>query len=221
MTKRQRTIMLLVAAAIMFAIIFAAYDQYRTNSNPYQSVPTPAPTPSPSTPAPIAPKTIIEPIADALSRVTKKPYGIYITPATSSVQPEKFTGYHTGTDFEITAAETNSVVPVFAICDGDVRFAGPVDGYGGVIILGCTINSQVVTVLYGHIDIASSPLRVGSHVTRGGFIANLAPAYSAGTAGERKHLHLGIHKGNSIDYRGYVQTRSELANWLDFQSLYK
>jgi hypothetical protein len=30
----------------------------------------------------------------------KKPFGIYITPENSPVQPENFTGYHTGIDVE-------------------------------------------------------------------------------------------------------------------------
>src|SRR5579863_6635904 len=43
---------------------------------------------------------LTEPISGGLSRVTKKPFGIYVTPQNSPVQPEKFTGFHTGIDFE-------------------------------------------------------------------------------------------------------------------------
>jgi len=62
-----------------------------------------------------------EPISNTKSRVTKKPFGIYITPQTSPVQPEKFTGYHTGTDFETTSQEADAVVPVYAACTGKMR----------------------------------------------------------------------------------------------------
>ncbi|NTU99252.1 hypothetical protein HGA64_04600 [Candidatus Falkowbacteria bacterium] len=45
----------------------------------------------------------VPPISDALSRVTKKPFGIKVSPKNSSVSPERFTGYHTGVDFETTS----------------------------------------------------------------------------------------------------------------------
>lgn len=43
---------------------------------------------------------IVLPIAEFEKRITKKPFGIYITPQNSPVQPERFTGYHTGVDVE-------------------------------------------------------------------------------------------------------------------------
>jgi hypothetical protein len=58
------------------------------------------------------------PLTRAAERVTKKPFGIYITPKTSPVQPEKFQGYHTGTDFEIFPEELNIDVTVRAVCNG-------------------------------------------------------------------------------------------------------
>jgi len=170
----------------------------------------------------VVPETKIQinvPLVGALDRITKKPFGVYVTPANSLVQPERFTGFHTGTDFETTSAEANTTVPTASVCPGTVRSMGVVDGYGGLIILDCTIDSQPVTVLYGHIDLASSTLAVGDTVADGQYIANLAPAYSAGSGGERKHLHLGIHIGSTIEYRGYVQNESELSGWLDFQKI--
>lgn len=187
-----------------------------------QTVTNPVVVPPVTTPStPTTQKIIDEPISNSLSRITKKPFGIYISSATSPVQPEKFTGYHTGTDFETTAAEANITIPVRAVCDGTVRYKGTVEGYGGVVILNCTISGGDVTVLYGHIDIASATFANGDTVTKGDFVANLGAGYSAQTSGERKHLHLGIHKGSSIEYRGYVQNQSELAGWLNFQDLFK
>ncbi|HZZ99469.1 MAG TPA: hypothetical protein VFK07_02035, partial [Candidatus Paceibacterota bacterium] len=49
----------------------------------------------------------------------------------------------------------------------------------------------------------------------GDFIGNLGKGYSSQTDGERKHLHLGIHKGSAVDITGYVSSDDLLSNWLD------
>ena len=67
------------------------------------------------------------------TRVTKKPFGIYITSGNSPVQPEKFAGYHTGVDFETTAAEAGIDIPVPVFCDGKLLLKKSANGYGGVI----------------------------------------------------------------------------------------
>ena len=41
-------------------------------------------------------KTFTNPISNPLERIIKKPFGIKINPANSPVQPERFSGYHTG-----------------------------------------------------------------------------------------------------------------------------
>jgi hypothetical protein len=44
----------------------------------------------------------------------------------------------------------------------------------------------------------------------------LGKGYSGETNGERKHLHLGFHKGNGINLLGYVNTQEQLIDgWLD------
>ncbi|MDP1845177.1 MAG: hypothetical protein Q8L09_00330 [Candidatus Moranbacteria bacterium] len=43
----------------------------------------------------------------------------------------------------------------------------------------------------------------------------MGKAYGAETDGERKHLHLGIHKGAGVNILGYVQSKAELSGWLD------
>ncbi|PIS40806.1 MAG: hypothetical protein COT26_01390 [Candidatus Kerfeldbacteria bacterium CG08_land_8_20_14_0_20_43_14] len=63
---------------------------------------------------------LFPPISNALSRITKKPFGIYITPQNSPVQPERFTGYHTGVDFETLPSEANINVPIYAAANGEV-----------------------------------------------------------------------------------------------------
>gem|GEM_PF-656600 len=160
------------------------------------------------------------PISNAKSRITKKPFGIYITPKNSPVQPEKFSGYHTGVDFETLAAEADVEVPIIAIANGKVLVKQFVSGYGGVLIQSATINNQAVTILYGHLKLASINLKVGQQIRAGDKIGILGKGFSSETDGERKHLHLGIHLGASINYRGYVSTQSQLSGWLDAQKLF-
>lgn len=166
------------------------------------------------------PKSISEPIANAKSRVTKKPFGIYITPQNSPVKGEKFTGYHTGTDFEIVTEEASADIPIYAVCTGKIRNQEIVSGYGGVVVQDCIVDGQRATVLYGHLNIRQAQvLAVGAEARSGERIGSLAAAGSELSGGERKHLHLGIHKGANIDLRGYVQSQSELSDWLDTQKL--
>jgi murein DD-endopeptidase MepM/ murein hydrolase activator NlpD len=158
---------------------------------------------------------IAEPISNALSRVTKKTYGIYITPKNSPVSPERFTGYHTGVDFETTPDEQNIDVPVYAICPGKLLIKERASGYGGVINIACTFYGQAVTVTYGHLKLTSITKRVGQAFVQGEQIGVLGKGYSTETDGERKHLHLGIHKGTAAVLHGYVATKAELGQWIN------
>lgn len=155
------------------------------------------------------------PLDRAAERVTKKPFGIYITSQNSPVQPEKFQGYHTGTDFEIFPEELNVDVSVKAICDGELALKKWASGYGGILVESCELNGELITVVYGHLKLASIAKKAGDALAKGEGIGILGKAYSAETDGERKHLHLGVHKGSGIDIRGYVQNQSELLGWLD------
>ena len=161
-------------------------------------------------------KYFIEPINSANQRITHKPFGIKVSPQNSPIQPEKFSGYHTGVDFEIFPEEKNVVVPVFAICEGKLLIKKQARGYGGLIIQSCRLNNDNVTVIYGHLDIASVTKEVGEDFYAGEQIGILGTGFSIETDGERKHLHLGIHMGNSVDTRGYVQDSDELKNWINF-----
>lgn len=165
------------------------------------------------------------PLDRATERVTKKPFGIYITPKTSPVQPEKFQGYHTGTDFEIFPEELNIDVPVKAVCNGKIAVKRSASGYGGVLVQNCTLDSQPasaelrrgepITVVYGHLKLASISKNAGDSLNAGDAIGILGKAYSSETDGERKHLHLGAHKGNAISIPGYVSSQSQLSEWID------
>lgn len=158
------------------------------------------------------------PVSRAAERVTKKPFGIYVTPQNSPVQPERFTGYHTGVDFETFPEEQGKDVQVYAICDGKILAKSKVGGYGGVIVQSCNLESQDVTVVYGHLNIGSSGLSSGDFAAKGAKIALLGEK-GPDTDNERKHLHLGIHKGTAVDLRGYVQKQSDLSNWIDYKKL--
>ncbi len=160
-----------------------------------------------------------EPITDILSRITKKPFGIYITPKNSPVQPEKFSGYHTGTDFEIFDGEQDIDVAIYAVCDGKIlvkRFAA---GYGEILVQACELESLDVTIVYGHLKLTSIDANVGDELTAGEKFAVLGKGFSTETDGERKHLHLGMHKGSNIDIKGYVSTEAELDSWIDFENI--
>ena len=169
--------------------------------------------PAPGIPHP--PLAISEPIANALSRVTKKPFGIYVMPGFSPVSPERFTGYHTGVDFETTPTEQKVDIPVYAICPGKILVKEWASGYGGVVNISCTLSGQAVTVTYGHLRLASILKKVGETLAQGEEIGMLGTGFSKETDGERRHLHLGIHKGKNAVINGYVATASELAPWIN------
>ena len=155
------------------------------------------------------------PLDRASERVTKKPFGIYITPKTSPVQPERFTGYHTGADFETFPEEANVDVAVHAVCQGKLLLKEYASGYGGVAVEACQLNGSPITVVYGHLNLASIAGRAGDILNVGDVLGDLGKGYSVQTDGERKHLHLGFHRGSAINILGYVQTKSALSGWID------
>ncbi len=157
----------------------------------------------------------IDPIANALSRITKKPFGIFITPKTSPVQPERFQGYHTGSDLETTVDEQNADVSVVALCDGKLLEKKIASGYGGVAVQTCVLDGQNVTVVYGHLRLSSITAKIGDQLKAGDFLGNLGTGFSNETDGERKHLHLAIHKGSGLNILGYVGSKTQLSDWLD------
>jgi murein DD-endopeptidase MepM/ murein hydrolase activator NlpD len=216
----KKWIVLIIIVVVLGAAGFFVYLKTRpaksstttsTNTTPTSSTPTTTPTPTPTLTQPQSQYAL--PIANFLTGQTKKPFGIYITPQTSPVQPEKFTGYHTGVDIE--EVQDNTDVPVYAINDGVIKFSGRVGGYGGVIIYSTQIDNQDVTILYGHIRLLSAEKKVGDTVSKGEKLAVLGTGYSSETDGERKHLHFSIHKGSAIVYLGYVQNKADLSAWLN------
>lgn len=138
------------------------------------------------------------PLNAALKRVTKKPFSLYVSPDHSPVTPERFTGYHTGVDFEILPGEENKDIAVSAICAGKLLLKKSASGYGGVVVESCKLNNQNITIIYGHLKLSSINLKVNQTIAVGEKIGILGKGYSNETSGERKHLHLGIHKGVAV-----------------------
>lgn len=150
------------------------------------------------------------PIAEFEKRITKKKFGDYINPQNSPVQPERFSGWHTGVDVEYENVDND--VPVFAVCNGETALKRWVSGYGGTIVLKCQIENSDYYVVYGHLDINSFTKK--TEVIKGEKLAILGDGFTQETDFERKHLHFGIHK-NSLDLKGYVQMKNELNNWIN------
>lgn len=164
-------------------------------------------------------KKYLEKLHDPLYRLSErailKPFGIKVSPGNSPVTPERFSGYHTGTDFEIFDSEKDADVPVYAVCGGELLQKKFSQGYGGVAVQECVIRNEAVKVVYGHLGLSSVSANVGSYLPPGERIGILGKGFSRETDGERKHLHLSIYKGKTIDLRGYAQSPQELAGWID------
>lgn len=161
------------------------------------------------------------PLPDADERPTPLHFGLYVTPdpAQNPIDPpERFTGFHAATDFEIFEGEEDQNVPVYAVCEGPVAYSGWSEGYGGLITQHCTLEGQDVTVLYGHLAV-DSLVKKGTTARNGQMLGILGAARSADTDGTRKHLHLGILKGHVSDVRGYVQSEEELGAYLNPQEV--
>ena len=181
------------------------------------SVQTPVPSPTDSNSSSQNQNALASPIDQFKERITKKPFGIYVTPQNSPISPEHFTGYHTGADAEYE--DVSNDVPVYAVADGKVVLSETASGYGGVFMIEIALNGTTHTILYGHIRPSSLP-KVGQTVTKGEQLAVLGTGYSSETDGERRHLHFAVLSDSRIDIKGYVQVQSQLSGWIDPLTLY-
>lgn len=203
--------MVKIILIIVIILIIAGILFYHQNSSVQHFTTTPPVTVTPTV------KVTFQyafPIDNFFQRLTKKPFGIYVTPKNSPVQPEKFTGYHTGDDIEY--GDVAGEVRVYAVANGQIIHSGWVSGYGGFIAIQ---HTNFISV-YGHLN-PSSLIANGTVVKKGQQIGILGDAFSTQTDVERKHLHFGIVKGHKLDFRGYVQTTSELSLWLNPITLFQ
>ncbi len=202
---------------VVIAILVLRTPKRSANPNSVNSVSTTATSSPLAVQNPEAAKApaFVLPMERALERVTKKPFGIHVSPKNSPVSPERFTGIHTGVDFETFENEQNVEVPVFAICNGPIVRKAQARGYGGMVVQSCFLEAEPVTVVYGHLQLESIIVQGSTGISAGDKIGILGQGFTNETDGERKHLHLGVHKGEKIDTRGYVATKKELDAWLD------
>lgn len=208
----------LIFSVLGIVLIAILYFFVWHNGSDNDSSLTPAPSPlSSEGPPDVIDNDLALPIADFKNRISKKSFGIYVTPQNSPVQPERFQGFHTGVDVEYEDISTD--VPVFALEEGTVVFSQTVSGYGGVVIIEFPFEGQILNALYGHLR-PESMAQVGQGVKKGDQIGVLGTGYTSETDNERKHLHFAILSDNRIDLRGYVQDQPELSGWVDPMSLY-
>ena len=168
--------------------------------------------------APVVPvdtSALYYPAANFEQNVTLKPFGIYVTPKNSPVQPEIFTGYHSGVDMEVPKEKQSEDILVYSIADGEILLARFAGGYGGVVAIRHEIEGKTYVAIYGHLRISSFKFSVGDKVKAGEMIAVLGKGYSKETDGERENLHFGMHIGNTVDIKGYVSKKSDLDSWID------
>jgi murein DD-endopeptidase MepM/ murein hydrolase activator NlpD len=219
MTERRKYIGLVLSAALVAVVVFMASnfrlaDQPIAKPNVIEPQIAGAATSAIATEIQVEPKLSM-PISGGLVRVTKKPFGLHVSPESSPVENDIFTGFHTGIDFETFPNEANMDVVITAACDGKVLIKEWAKGYGGVLVQACQIEGQDFTIIYGHLKLDSITSSVGQTLVAGERIGILGQAQSHDTDGRRKHLHFDIHKGTEIDIHGYVQTQEDLDSWID------
>jgi len=218
-TKASKFFLVGVVVLLIFGILFfRAKNKAGEKNNPLPVVPAQLNI-TPDAPSATALADFLAPLDRAKERITKKPFGIHITRVNSPVQPERFSGYHTGTDFEIFPEELTASVSVKAICAGKIIEKRWASGYGGVLVQSCQLKNQPITIIYGHLNLASISQKIGDTLTDGAIIGKLGQDRSTQTDGERKHLHLGVHKGANINILGYVQDPTQLSGWIDVTTI--
>ncbi len=169
-----------------------------------------------------APQTALPEFAWPLDAMENRPqlltFGLYVTPdpANNPIDPpERWVGYHSALDIEIYPDEINKEVPVYAICAGPIIFTGEVNGYGGVLIQSCEYKAEPITVLYGHINPNKIEKKVDDILKVGDRLGTLGAHKTRETGYNRKHLHLQVHRGLDIVFRGYVSRPEDLSAYID------
>jgi hypothetical protein len=77
------------------------------------------------------------------------------------------------------------------------------------------LDNNPITVVYGHLELASITAKINDALNAGDTLGILGKDKSMETDGERKHLHLSVHKGSAINIRGYVSSKNQLSEWID------
>lgn len=150
-------------------------------------------------------------------RATVKGFGMYIDNNfyqnhLANEFPNHFYGYHAAQDLESLSSEkVNSVtVPVYFVTSGTISYIGNLTGYGGVVLV--QLDGRNDTALYGHVKISGIKYKIGEHVQvdKPTILTYLGNGFSSETSSERKHLHLGIYKGQDLYFHGHEATKQIL-----------
>lgn len=160
----------------------------------------------------------IWPLDNTQERALLLDFGMYVTPNPDQNPidpPERWTGYHAAQDIEIFPDEIGRDVPVLASCDGKVIFTGEVNGYGGVLVQTCKLDSEDITVLYGHIDPHRILKRADDRLNQGNVLGYLGNHKSRDAGYNRKHLHFQMHRGTDIILRGYTSNKEQLNGYIN------
>jgi len=86
-----------------------------------------------------------------------------------------------------------SGTPIGAVAAGVVRVSGMHSEFGQYVIIDHQVGGQLVSTLYAHMIIGSSPLRTGQRVAAG---ARVGLVGSSGRS-TGAHLHLEVHQGGA------------------------
>lgn len=167
------------------------------------------------------PSNTYYPISNYEKRLTFRRFGQTVTTNDMPTCGFPFQGIHNGDDLEAYEYEAKTIVPVYAVSQGKVVFKNYVDGYGGLLVIQTQLDNQDVLLNYGHVNISTAKVALDETVLPGQEIAFLGEGCSSETNGERKHLHFAIHKGTTLDLKGYLQTPEELENWFNPVELLK
>ena len=114
---------------LIIAVVFLAISCSKSPTKPLESTDLLSDNSAPDQAMPSKVSDVSLPLDRALERITKKPFGLFVEPANSPVDPEKFKGFHNATDFEIFDNEIDANVTFSAICDGKLLQKRTVNGY--------------------------------------------------------------------------------------------
>ncbi|MFK4254604.1 murein hydrolase activator EnvC family protein, partial [Streptomyces angustmyceticus] len=139
---------------------------------------------------------------DSNTTISKQAKGAWTAPVQgrlTSTLGERWNKFHAGIDIANSAD-----VPIVAAADGVVSRSYYSTSYGNVVFISHSINGQVYTTVYAHMD--SRVVEAGETISKGqqvGIIGNTGQSFG-------QHLHFELHKGQ------WNASKSNAVNPLDY-----